>query len=42
MADALLHFAIFNPAQDRCNPVLRACFLRREWKILADALELAI
>jgi hypothetical protein len=42
MADALLHPAIFNPAEDGRNPALPACFLSREWKILRDALELAI
>jgi hypothetical protein len=34
MAYALVHFlAIFNPAEDRRNPALPACFLSREWKI---------
>jgi hypothetical protein len=42
MGDALLHLAIFNPAEDRRKPVLQACFLSRDWKILGYALELAI
>ena len=33
---------IFNPAEDRRNPALPACFLSQEWKILWRALELAI
>ena len=42
MTDAVLHLAIFNPAEDRRNPALPACFLSQEWKILWRALELAI
>jgi hypothetical protein len=26
---------IFNPAEDRRNPMLQACLLSREWRILA-------
>jgi len=34
--------AMFTSAEDCRNPTFPACFLSREWKILRDALELAI